>query len=45
MKAKRSYVRRGIAWLDPVAVREFNKLAQRAWRLRNAPRKGKRVGQ
>jgi hypothetical protein len=39
MKPKRVYVRRNIAWLDPEAVRLFNRDAQRRWRQKNRLKK------
>lgn len=42
-KPKRVLRRIHLAWLDPDARRTYNREAMRAWRLRNVPRKGKRV--
>jgi hypothetical protein len=39
MKAKRVYVRRNVAWLDPEQVRLFNRDAQRRWRQNHSQNK------
>ncbi len=38
-RMKRAYGKRGIAWLDPDAVRKYNRENQRRWREKNRVKK------